>query len=189
MGHEEALASIIEEYYTSLYNYAFKFCHDGDLAKDCIQEVFISLWQRRDSATSIVSLKYYLLRAIKNKILKSLHRLSVNRGLSTASAEAAFQIELSTEDLLIRDEALQDRNQLVSRIVQELSSREKEIIYLKFYEQLDNNQISELMSINVQSVYNLLHRSLLKLRHLWLTDPNYHQLRPSAAIRDFVKKN
>ena len=74
---EQALASLMEKYYTDLYNYAAKFTRDDGLVKDCIQEVFISLWQRRETVGAILSPKYYLLRAVKNKILKSLHK---NRG-------------------------------------------------------------------------------------------------------------
>ena len=71
---EQALAAIIRKYYASLYNYAARFTQDDALIKDCIQEVFISLWQRRETAASILSPKYYLLRAVKNKVLKSLHQ-------------------------------------------------------------------------------------------------------------------
>ena len=71
---EKALASLMEMYYDDLYNYASRFTKDDGLIKDCIQEVFISLWQRRETAETILSPKYYLLRAIKNKVLKAIHK-------------------------------------------------------------------------------------------------------------------
>src|SRR5436190_14738580 len=73
---EGALASLMEMYYDNLYNYATRFTKDDGLIKDCIQEVFISLWQRRETVGTILSPKYYFLRAIKNKVLKSLHKKS-----------------------------------------------------------------------------------------------------------------
>src|SRR6266496_733517 len=73
-NNEEALALLMKMYYADLYNYAARFTKDDGLIKDCIQEVFISLWQRRETTGSILSPKYYFLRAVKNKILKSLHK-------------------------------------------------------------------------------------------------------------------
>src|SRR3954471_13502941 len=75
---EQALALLMERYYPELYNYAASFNRDSTLVKDCIQEVFISLSQRRDNATAILSPKYYLLRAVKNRILKSPPRYARN---------------------------------------------------------------------------------------------------------------
>ena len=70
---EQALALLMQKYYTDLYNYAARFTPDDALIKDCIQEVFISLWHRRQTVGVILSPKFYFLRAIKNKVLKSLH--------------------------------------------------------------------------------------------------------------------
>src|SRR4030095_6901707 len=71
---EDALALLMKVYYDDLYNYAARFTKDDGMIKDCIQEVFISLWQRRETVGAILSPKYYFLRAIKNKVLKSLHK-------------------------------------------------------------------------------------------------------------------
>ena len=54
---EEALALLMKMYYDNLYNYAARFTKDDGLIKDCIQEVFISLWQRRETDSEILSPK------------------------------------------------------------------------------------------------------------------------------------
>lgn len=169
-GNEGALDSLLKEFYPSLYNYGFKFCQDDSLVKDCIQEVFISLWQRRDTAFKIVSIKYYLLRAIKNKVLKALHSLSRTIHAGELAYFNQFEIEFSTEHYIIANEDSKERIEKVKRILADLTSRQKEIVYLKFYEQLDNRQIAELMNISHQSVYNLLYESLNKLKTIWKRD-------------------
>src|ERR1044071_6430026 len=73
-GNADALALLMRQHYNNLYNYGCRFTKDSRLIKDCIQEVFISLWQRRETASNILSPKYYLLRAMKNKIIKALHK-------------------------------------------------------------------------------------------------------------------
>jgi RNA polymerase sigma factor (sigma-70 family) len=164
---EQALAAIIRKYYASLYNYAARFTQDDALIKDCIQEVFISLWQRRETAASILSPKYYLLRAVKNKVLKSLHQGDrKTTGLGNHDEYEFFQ-EYSIEKLIIDKQMSDEQAALLRKTLSQLSKRQHELIYLKFYQHLDHAQIAELMNISRQSVYNLLHETIQKLRSLW----------------------
>lgn len=57
-GNEEALAMLMKEHYADLYDYAFRFCKDKEMVKDCIQEIFFSLWKCRHTASNIVSLRF-----------------------------------------------------------------------------------------------------------------------------------
>jgi len=162
---EKALASLMRMYYDGLYNYASRFTKDDALIKDCIQEVFISLWQRRNTANNILSCKYYLLRAIKNKVLKALHKNI--RTTSLPQGEYEFYYEFSTERLIIDKQISEEKTCRLRNTLSCLSTRQKEIIYLKYYQYLDHGQIAELMNISRQSVYNLLHETISKLRDFW----------------------
>jgi RNA polymerase sigma factor (sigma-70 family) len=164
---EQALAAIIRKYYVSLYNYAARFTQDDALIKDCIQEVFISLWQRRETAASILSPKYYLLRAVKNKVLKSLHQGDRKTSAIDHYDEYEFFQEYSIEKLIIDKQMSDEQAALLRKTLSQLSKRQHELIYLKFYQHLDHAQIAELMNISRQSVYNLLHETIQKLRSLW----------------------
>jgi RNA polymerase sigma factor (sigma-70 family) len=94
---EQALAALMKLYYADLFNYASRFTKDSGLIKDCIQEVFISLWQRRQTTGTILSPKYYFLRAIKNKVLKSLHKLNRKNISGVLQEEYDFFHEFSIE--------------------------------------------------------------------------------------------
>lgn len=166
---EHALACLMTKYYTDLYNYAVKFSPDEALAKDCIQEVFISLWQRRDTATAILCPRYYLLRAVKNKMLKSLHARSRNMQLEEAQ-DYDFSPEFSIERTIIEKQVSEEKAEKLRRALLSLSKRQKEVIYLKYYQHLDNEQIAGLMNIGRQSVYNLLHETIQKLKAVWRTE-------------------
>ena len=167
---EGALASLMKKYYNDLYNYAARFTTDGELIKDCIQEVFISLWQRRETAGAILAPKYYFIRAIKNKVLKSLH--INNRKVTSAylQDEYDFSHEFSIERVIIEKQISEEKAEKLRKTLDLLSKREKEIVYLKYYQYLDHAQIAELMNISRQSVYNLLHETMHKLRCLWRTE-------------------
>jgi RNA polymerase sigma factor (sigma-70 family) len=164
---ELALGQLMEKTYTSLYNYAIRFA-DGDeeLVKDAIQEVFISLWQNRATATSILSVQFYLLRAVKNKVLKALYQKRKEASFK-AKDEYEFAMEFSIENKIVEQQLLEENSARIKNILAGMSSRQKEIIFLKFYQQLDHGQIAELMSISRQSVYNLLHESLQKIKACW----------------------
>jgi len=166
-GDEEALASLMKMYYDDLYNYGSRFTKDDGLIKDCIQEVFISLWQRRETATTILSPKYYFLRAIKNKVLKSLHKNLRNATSSQLAEEYVFFHEFPIERVIIEKQISEEKAQKLRKTLSLLTERQKEIIYLKYYQHLDHGQIAELMNIGRQSVYNLLHETIHKLRSLW----------------------
>lgn len=162
---EQALATLMRFYYNALYNYAARFTSDSALIKDCIQEVFISLWQRRETAHKILSPRYYFLRATKNKVLKALYKNSKSP-LAVISNETDSFYEFSIEQIIIERQLSEERSQKLKKILSLLSKKQKEIIYLKYYQFLDHAQIAELMNLNRQSVYNLLHETIHKLRNL-----------------------
>ena len=163
---EEALGSLMEIYYDDLYNYGARFTKNDGLIKDCIQEVFISLWQRRETAETILSPKYYFLRAIKNKVLKAIHKSTP----AHLQEEYDFFHEFSIEQIIIEKQVSDEKASKLKKVLSLLSKRQKEIIYLKYYQYLDHGQIAELMNISRQSVYNLLHETIHKLRALWHTE-------------------
>jgi len=164
---DEALALLMKMYYDDLYNYAARFTKDDGLIKDCIQEVFISLWQRRETVNAILSPKYYFLRAIKNKVLKSLHKNVRKVTSEHLQDEYDFSHEFSIERVIIDKQISEEKAERLRKTLSLLSKRQIEIIYLKYYQYLDHGQIAELMNISRQSVYNLLHEAIHKLRSLW----------------------
>ena len=165
-GEEQALGALMQLFYTELYDYACKFTGDEPLIRDCIQEVLISLWQRRDTATTISAPKYYLLRAVKNKVLKALHQNYKTTTFDTL-AEYDFKVEFSIESMIVERQVSEENAARLQQLLFQLPARQKEIIYLKFFHQLDPDQIAALMNISRQSVYNLLYESLQKLRAFW----------------------
>jgi|SRR4030095_4842960 len=164
---EDALASLMDLYYDDLYNYAARFTKDDGLIKDCIQEVFISLWQRRETAGAIMSPRFYFVRAIKNKILKTLHKNLRETAFSHLHEDYDFFYEFSIENIIIEKQVTEEKAWKIRKTLSLLSERQKEIIYLKYYQHLDQAQIAELMNISRQSVYNLLYEAIHKLRSLW----------------------
>ena len=165
----EGLSLLMGKYYRDLYHYTSKFTRDDGLVRDCIQEVFISLWERRETAPAILSPRYYLLRAVKNKVLKALYKRDQVTYPFDLPDEYDFFQEFDIEQLIIQKQLSEEKAQWLRQALSSLSKRQHEVIYLKFYQRLDHGQIAEQMDISRQSVYNLLHESLQKLRSVWAT--------------------
>lgn len=170
---EKALAALMRLFYKDLYSYACKFSGDDALVKDCLQEVFIGLWQRRATAAAILSPHYYLLRAVKNNVLKALHQQNRLTPFADDGTDACFFSEISIEDLIIRNQLSEEHSRKLHQVINQLPARQKEIIYLKYFQHLDHGQIATLMNISRQSVYNLLHESIVRLKAFWTSAYSY----------------
>src|ERR1035437_8656376 len=68
-GNHAAFAEIYERYFGVLFLHAFKRLKDEDEAKDSVQELFTTLWLKRESLVLKTSLSGYLYAAIRNRVL------------------------------------------------------------------------------------------------------------------------
>jgi RNA polymerase sigma factor (sigma-70 family) len=81
----------------------------------------------------------------------------------------------SVETDIIENETYASQMISLRQAIRALSLRQQEIIQLRYYQGFSNEQIAELMDLNYQSVSNLLHRSLLRLREI-VKMPVFHLL-------------
>ena len=72
--------------------------------------------------------------------------------------------ELAIEELIISQEITEEKAAKLKKAFEALSSRQREIIYLKFYQGLDYEQIAEITGINYQSLRNTISIGIKKMR-------------------------
>lgn len=162
-GDAHALGALAKEYYPTLFHYATRFSKDTAWIEDCIQDVFLRLWDRRLHIHETPSVKFYLLKALRHQLFKSLQKepLMQEIGEEVASAEESVEYQI-----IFRESwnftALQLQTQIAG-----LSKRQQEALYLRYYENLSYEEIGQMMGIAPQSVANLLQYSLKKLRECW----------------------
>ena len=157
--------SALEEIYTSfhddLYHYALKITNQNDLAEDALQDVFVDIWTRRSNLGSIQSLRAYLLRSVRNQCLKLLKR----QQRFTDITEAENFDLIRPEELELVDPSLAIKKAITIGMAS-LSPRQREVLYLKYYNNLDYEEIAEVLEINYQSVINHIHKAMIKLRDM-----------------------
>lgn len=163
---DEAFTHIYHQYAGSLYRFGKKFDIDEELVYDAIQEVFVDLFLKsRDISSSVINLKAYLFVALKNNLLKKIDR---QKRLPTLTIDIYkdldFNITYDPQEQLLQKEHDLETNLKVSEAINALSKKQKEIIYLKFEEELDYPDIARVMQISVESARKQLYRAIKSLR-------------------------
>ncbi len=164
-GNTAALGQLAKKYYQTLFNYATKFTKDTTLIEDSIQDIFLKLWEHRAHLNDTLFVKFYLLKTLRHHFIK-LHQkhLPVSE---TLQGWLDVSDDTGVENRIISEENWQLTTQQLKNRVADLSKRQQEALYLRYYENLTYEQIAQTMGINSQSVANLLQNSLKRLRDHW----------------------
>jgi len=163
-GNADAFGKLIRTHYQDLYNYGTRFTRDEELVKDCIQDLFLVLWTNRQTISETSFVKYYLLKSLRRKLGDRKSRPFGSR--HEPYFETFFTDVPAIETSIIREEELMDLTRKMRAILMGLSKRQQEVIYLRYYMDADVEEIAEIMGLNRQSVYNLLHDALKRLRKI-----------------------
>src|SRR5690606_31577754 len=73
-GNRKALDYIFEKYVRLMFAYGGKISRDQGLVEDCIQDLFIELWNKRQIIADTSNIKYYLFKALRRKIVRRLSK-------------------------------------------------------------------------------------------------------------------
>ena len=164
-GDELAYTRLIKKYSKPLFNYGYRICQDRDFLKDCIQDVFLELWKRRLRINSTPAVKWYLFKAVRLRIFREQSKW--NRG-EELNDDYQFLVEFNIESKMITDLENVELSAKIKQILNNLPPRQKEILYFRFYENLDFDHISQIMDISKQSVHNLLQKAYKNFRAEWI---------------------
>ena len=168
-GSRDAFEEILRIFYRPMFDYGFRFQKDHDQLSDDIHDLFLSLWDRRAFLTPTANLKLYLFSALRNQIWRAKKRLSLTEELPDEEDESPFEETEHAETTIIHREAISQQLSRIDFVMQKLTKRQQEILHLRFFENLSNAQIAEVLNISEPSVYNLLSLSLKVFRSYWNT--------------------
>ena len=168
-GDQKALEILYQRYYSLLLNYGLRCSTDKELVKDCIQDLFINLHQNTHINVTNITVRSYLLKALRNNLT---YKLATNKEADSLD-DSVFHIPLN-EDLFEQlfpknDHDLQLARRLLVAISQ-LSPNQKTVLYLRYVQELSYKEIADVMDMNIQSSMNLSSRALTKLRTLVTQD-------------------
>jgi RNA polymerase sigma factor (sigma-70 family) len=162
-GDEEAFSLLFEKYYSLLVNYGKTLNTESEIVKDCIQDVFVDIWNYRNNLNEPRVVKAYLLSSVRKRIVRLHERNHIfSNTINIDSID--FLYEYSIEDRLIADETMAKSVKKINQLINSLPARQSEALYLRYHQGLTVDQVSEVLNINYQSTKNLLHRAILQLR-------------------------
>jgi RNA polymerase sigma factor (sigma-70 family) len=166
-GDEHAYTELARRNYRTLMTYGLRFTPNQQVVEDVLQDLLIHLWLHRESVNDTASVRFYLLKAFRHRMLKTIKPLAGE--IELTDQFDAYHTDISKEDLLIQGESDLALTTQVRHVMKQLPARQQEVIYLRFFQNLRTEEIAGLLAINPQSVSNIMQRALGNLRKLWPT--------------------
>jgi len=163
-GEQPAFKMLYEAYVDLLYAYASRYTKDKEVILDCIHDLFIDLHTWRRNLATEVNVRYYLLSSMRRKLLtaaKKASRTSLQGDMMQFSVD--FETE-SVQSAIIATEQEQQLYRQLAKHLNQLPTRQKEIIYLKYHCDLSYEEIAAIMQISVPTCRTLAYRAIKQMR-------------------------
>lgn len=160
------IAWVYNRYVGDLFTYGTYLGFEGEVVKDAIHDLFFKLSADQNRLNKISNIKFYLFRSLKNRLLDLHKQQKYDVALENMDplAEIPFNIQVNVEDLLIeREEQMQIKAE-IEQMLTALTHRQREVIYLRYVQEYDYNQIAELLQISVHGCRKLVSKAILSLR-------------------------
>ena len=153
---------IYNTYIDVLLSYGTGLGFNKEILKDAIQDVFYKLYLNRASIKQIKNIKYYLFRSLKNRLL-DICKTNVPTS-DIADHEYDFVIQMTIDEELIgkEDQAIVQRK--VKELLDTLTSRQREAIFLRFIQEMEYEEIGELLNMTPQAARKLIFRAMERMR-------------------------
>ncbi|HYJ65462.1 MAG TPA: RNA polymerase sigma-70 factor, partial [Parafilimonas sp.] len=156
---DKAFQEIYKRYWRQLYQSAYIKTRSHDTAEEIVQNIFVSLWEKRTSS-SIEHLESYLQSAVKYRVINYFKSFLVKekylKNLKNQYSE--------TEDTSATDLLLHELNALIDKAIRELPEKTQIIFNLSRTEHYTVKQISESMHLSEKAVEYHITKSLKQLR-------------------------
>ncbi|MEL7587153.1 MAG: RNA polymerase sigma-70 factor [Prolixibacteraceae bacterium] len=166
-GNKKAFEILFRKYYGRLCAYAASFVSQNETAEDLVTEVFLNLWEKKETVQINDSVSAYLFRSVRNSCLNYLTREKSRRLMVSVHEVTLHQIKMeytpseNPPDRLM-DEELRKK---ISEEIEKLPEQCREIFQLSRMEELSHKEIAKKLGISENTVKVQIYRALIKLRN------------------------
>ena len=166
----ENIASIYNRYVDDLYTYALYLGFEKGIIMDAIHDVFCKFAANEKLLQDVSNIKFYLFKSLKNRLYDIYKARKEYAELSAIDLqETPFNIQVTIEELLIDQEEQQQIKNQLAEMLESLTERQREIVYLRYVQEYDYAQISELLNISGHGCRKLLSKAMQNLREKYGT--------------------
>lgn len=161
-GEKDALYQLYIRFYQPLLFFGLKYKPDAPFVKDAINQLFLYLWEKRDSL--------HAARNVRNYLYTSLRRLLSRQGLSENYVpadhlgEEGQPVVPSREETWIAEQEISQRSLLMAAAINKLPARQRQLLQLKYYENLSYEEIAGKTGLSLRTIYNKIHEAITRLR-------------------------
>lgn len=156
---QKAFGEIYNRYWSFLLDIAYRPIQSSDVAKDMVQDIFISLYQRRRSIELTVSLKAYLWKSMKFRVLNEIRSQTVRqtyknsmRSVEERNIECSHNVEV------------RELEEMIDKSIEQLPVKCKNAFLLSREENFSYKDISGHLDISVSTVEKHVSKALKVLR-------------------------
>lgn len=152
---------LFRAYYAGLCGYARKYVAESEVAEEIVQDIFVLLWEKRETLAIKSSFKSYLFRAVNNKCLNYLKHQQV-RNTYQAHAQQADPVHAAPSDDLL---AAQELEHKILATLSSLPKQRRKIFQMSRYEGLKYREIAEKLNLSPKTVEVQMGKALKTLRN------------------------
>lgn len=150
-------AALVREYIDPLVRFALGITGSDDIAHDVVQDVFTSIWAKRESWKPRSSVAAYLFVSVRNR---SIDQLRIDKNRERLEARLVYENDKSvsesdTDTTLIGE---------LTAGLNLLSDRQRQAVHLRYYQGLTVQEVAEVLNIDVRATRRLLARSITVLQ-------------------------
>lgn len=161
---EEAFKELFLKYNDILCRYGMTIVNDRFIVEDCVHDIFLYLWLKKESLTEVESVKYYLIVSFRRKIYRVLQEKAKADKLLEGIKLEFPKYEDFFEKKFVTDQSHLERENILNKAVDELSPRQQQILNLRYLEGLPYLEISKKMGISNVSARKLSSKAIKSLR-------------------------
>ncbi|WP_077923976.1 RNA polymerase sigma factor [Spirosoma sp. 209] len=162
LGSQPAYSFMYEKYARMLYNYGYKIAQNRQLTEDCLQDLFLTILETRERLGHTDSIKFYLMRSLRREIVRKLN--AQQRFADNAEHDVDFKVEFLYEPTWLDSQISKERSEAVLRELNQLPARQKEALFLKFFDNLSYEEIAGIMGIETTSAYKVIYKGIAALQ-------------------------
>jgi RNA polymerase sigma-70 factor (ECF subfamily) len=159
-GNERIFEEIFRKYYQSLCNYANSILKEIEEAEEVVQNLFLSIWEKRTELEISISLKSYLYRAVHNHCLNRIKHLKVREEYQQYAVNFYDASYESVSQTVMKNEL----EQKIEEAIRKLPEQCRLIFRMSRFEELKYHEIAEQLELSPKTVENQIGKALKILR-------------------------
>ncbi len=168
-GDEKAFSALFYAYKDKLYNFLYHFTKSETKAEDLLQEVFMKVWQARDTLSSVDNLNAYIFKIAQNMAIDQLRRMAKDILYITETLADIDEVDTENPSELLLNSELKE---IIHEAIEKLPPQQQKIFTMRYFEGWDHEKIASELNISVSTSQNHMRQALVKLRVYLL---NYYQ--------------